>query len=105
MYMVVHTCVWVPSEFKKPDASYTLEMELQVDVSHPTCILGTKPKSSGRAESTLKHWATSQAPLYTLFCKFCEYINYFKLKISQYNNLILLCIVLKFKVNSNNMAD
>lgn len=39
----------------KARAAGSLEQELQVDVSFPTCVLATKLVSSGGVESTLKN--------------------------------------------------
>lgn len=47
----------------RPDASDPLGMELQAFVSHPTCLLGMKLRSSGRAVHALAHWADLVQPI------------------------------------------
>lgn len=59
IFSCVYVCVWFVhmsvGALGVLEALNPLELELQVDVSHLTCILGTEPRSSGRAESILNH--------------------------------------------------
>lgn len=53
----VHQCIWLYKE-----ARGVLELKWQETVSHMMCTLGTEPRSSVTAISSLKHWAISPGP-------------------------------------------
>ena len=43
----------------------SLELQLEVVVGHQAWMLGTKPRSSDRAVSTLSHWSLALPEIFT----------------------------------------
>ena len=56
------SCVWVPPEAIRDDASDLLELNLKVVVRCMTLVLEPELWSYGKAASALDHWTTSLAP-------------------------------------------
>lgn len=59
-----HMCVGA-FRGQKSEKQMLDSLELELQVGHQAWMLGTKPRSSGRAASTLSHWTLALPEIFT----------------------------------------
>lgn len=101
MCACVYVCMWVRYSWKLEVLDF-MELELLVCVSHPTCKLWTKLRSSGRTESALNHWAIFP----TWFSFWLDHLNIEKSEIScQLNSTVCMSVDTGWSTRQENTGD